>query len=1400
SAYDLFSGLWQMQFSNDGTIWSDWIDWSSTTSWNLNSEDGEKKVYFRVRDRAGNQAPAIYDTIILDASLPSTTHSLAGTLGSNGWYVSDVTAALSSSDEISGIDYTKYRINAGNWITYSSPFTISQEGSNTVEFFACDLAGNIESTKSITVRIDKTAPATTNSISGTIGSNGWYISDVTIALSASDALSDVDYTKYRITTGEWFTYSAPFTVSSEGTTHIEFYSADLAGNVESTKSITFKIDKTAPTTTYSLSGSSGNNNWYVSDITLSLSTSDALSGVNKTYYKIETGAGQEGTSLTLTQEGMHTIYYYSTDNASNQEVEKNITVKIDKTAPTTTHSLSGTVGNNNWYVSDVSITLLPSDATSGVTQVYYKINNENIQTGTSIKLTQSGIYTVKYWSADVAGNSEQDQSVTIKIDKGKPIVTLTSPANNEVVVTNTLTLSWSGSDDASGVSYYELQVDNNNDFASPEFSTITTSASATTSLLLDAIYYWRVRAIDNAGNPGDWQTRTFTINTGPPTDLIITINDGAQFTNSTSVTLTLSASSNAYEMCFSNDNSTWSLRETFASTKAWTLAGGDDGIRIVYFKCRSVSGNESKAACDTIILDTTAPTLEISKPQNGTITNKEKIMIEGSVRDLNGIETAEILVNDAIYQLTLESGNFTYLGSLSNGTNIITLRAKDVAQNQAEISIVIIYDPAIPAITIHTPANNSITNNSQCLITGRTDLNCKVIINNLTAEINDTGYFNATIVLAEGLNVISIISINSASTEARITLCVLLDTIPPAPPANLSAEPSEWSNRNIFAVKWREANDATGIKCAWYKLGAPPTGDGDGKLTESRNITIQVSEEGIYTVYVWLEDNAGNANFKNFSTILIKYDYSAPLNKHIINGVLGGEQWYISNVTVTLAPVDNLSGVRSVKYRINNGSWDSYNDKIILSEGVWAVEYYAQDNAGNTQNSKFYIKIDLTPPENVIFQNIPRYINITNVTLSWSKSEDTLSGLKGYRIECNNNLTDWLNTTNYNLNLLEGIYSIRIIVSDLAGNVRYSDFITTICDLTSPVTNILLTSNCTKIPSEDLFGSEVKVEFYFEKDTSGIKETKYKINNTEWHTYNSSFSLEKDGEYTISYYSIDFAGNLEKTKTKHVTIDRKLFPPAVKILFPLDNAEISQNITCSYNASSPLNETLKVKALLFNPTRKALLLENGTNTGSFLLVPSAFLNGNYILEIVVTDSACRYSSDKINISIKNRLIVGLEVDRVEALTRKLPVSVTIRNYYGTGCFYIELYTNGRRADSNFASLQEFELTTLKLFCTVEEASDYELSVKLFTNDRELIEERKIQLKVLSSEDGAKDCAKPLFNLLYLYAIIFVLITICVPSAYLSVRAKKRTQHPIKVNSLEEVTQELEYYKNKLERR
>jgi hypothetical protein len=105
-------------------------------------------------------------------------------------------------------------------------------------------------------------------------------------------------------------------------------------------------------------------------------------------------------------------------------------------------------------------------------------------------------------------------------------------------------------------------------------------------------------------NPADSVDSGNNDNWFPPTG---TISFATPVTNTEDITLTLTTN-NATEMRLSNSsNFTGSNYETFAATKAWTLAAPTvDGTKTVYAIFKDVYGNESATISATVILDTTA--------------------------------------------------------------------------------------------------------------------------------------------------------------------------------------------------------------------------------------------------------------------------------------------------------------------------------------------------------------------------------------------------------------------------------------------------------------------------------------------------------------------------------------------------------------------------------------------------------------------------------------------------------------------------------------------------------------------------------------------------------------------------------------------------------------------------
>ena len=185
------------------------------------------------------------------------------------------------------------------------------------------MAGNTEAHKSRTVRIDSTAPVTQAAATGTAGTNGWYRSAVQISLSATDNLSGVQSSFYRIDGGATQTYAGPFVVSSLGQHTIEYWSVDNLNNTEAAQALAIKIDTVAPVVTASANPSTAPKKPQPVTVTISGSVTDAVSGVSSASFNVidEYGVTQPSGPVTVQANG--TYSFTLTLPATKQGSDKN---------------------------------------------------------------------------------------------------------------------------------------------------------------------------------------------------------------------------------------------------------------------------------------------------------------------------------------------------------------------------------------------------------------------------------------------------------------------------------------------------------------------------------------------------------------------------------------------------------------------------------------------------------------------------------------------------------------------------------------------------------------------------------------------------------------------------------------------------------------------------------------------------------------------------------------------------------------------------------------------------------------------------------------------------------------------------------------------------------------------
>jgi hypothetical protein len=217
-----------------------------------------------------------------DTTAPIITPSVAGTLGSNGWYVSDVTVSWSVADAESMIGSQ----------TGCDTTTITSD-TNSVTFICSATSAGGTNSQSITIKRDATAPSGVSATASRApNANGWYNAPVGFSFSGTDATSGI---ANCTTTSYSGSDSASVSVSGS--------CIDQAGNV-GPASISLKYDATAPTLAPNISPDPALLN---GSATASANASDATSGI----------ASQSCGAVSTSSIGAKSVSCGATDNAGN---------------------------------------------------------------------------------------------------------------------------------------------------------------------------------------------------------------------------------------------------------------------------------------------------------------------------------------------------------------------------------------------------------------------------------------------------------------------------------------------------------------------------------------------------------------------------------------------------------------------------------------------------------------------------------------------------------------------------------------------------------------------------------------------------------------------------------------------------------------------------------------------------------------------------------------------------------------------------------------------------------------------------------------------------------------------------------------------------------------------------
>jgi hypothetical protein len=533
SATDANPGI-RMRLANESAfLGSSWEAFVPERVWTLLPGDGSKTVWVEFMDAAGNRSQALSSTIVLDTEPPvGTALSVA-----EGYYVGSrsVTVNLAAQGATEMMISTRPDFAGASWEAYTTAFGFTlpdADGEHTLWARFRDAARNVSSSLSTRVWLDRAAPAAPR----LTVEEGTTVASSTVTLQIQAVASGpLDAYEMRVdvagTQGSFEPYAPSRAVvlpGGAGVKSIVVRVRDAAGNVSGPSAIDVVYDPDPPSVDAFLIN--GGATWTrQTGVTLSLEASDAPPGEvvamaissDPAFAGAQWVAYATPVSWTLdSANGTRTLYTKVRDAAGNESGVVSASIQLDTEAPqileidgpshtaTRSYPVSITVWDNLSVGNDLNLLLTTSPPNCATA-----LPNHSLDECAAVPCTverqvtlpvSAGTHRIYACLRDAAGNATPTPAaLTVTYDPDPPpqVPGITASVNSRQAL-----VSWGAVTDAgSGVSHYELQHARAPDFSDAPATMSVAGTSALVSGLENRVaYYFRVRAVDHAGNAGAW--------------------------------------------------------------------------------------------------------------------------------------------------------------------------------------------------------------------------------------------------------------------------------------------------------------------------------------------------------------------------------------------------------------------------------------------------------------------------------------------------------------------------------------------------------------------------------------------------------------------------------------------------------------------------------------------------------------------------------------------------------------------------------------------------------------------------------------------------------------------------------------------------------------------------------
>lgn len=456
----------------------------------------------------------------------------------------------------------------------------------------------------------------------------------------------------------------------------------------------------------------------------------------------------------------------------------------------------------------------------------------------------------------------------------------------------------------------------------------------TFSLLPDAVYDIVVRAVDRAGNIGRLDFPDVILDTHPPF-----IELEGEIPNATNVRVLRLAGHTEPGATIRVGNLVAKPDALGAFVIDFPLTEGMNGLDLLV---TDRVGNTNQTAL-SVLLDTIAPTLTITSPEEGTITDNGAVFVSGRTD-----AGARVTINGEA--VAVAQASFTRQLQLGDGTHDIVVRAVDEAGNEAFRTVTVTVDLTPPTLTIETPAGGRAdTAESTFYITGHTDPEIDVVFINGERRDSLPGEFAIDVSLTEGSNEYTIAVVDRAGNRNETTVVITRDTSPPDYTIEVTAKNGTLLQSGLD----RFSTSDTVVLHVTVNEDAVFTVSGGAEHTGKGALTIDVPlVEGRNDIYVDVKDLRDNVAPRFQYTV--HYDPTPPTL--VVTAPVDGSRVDAVEVTIKGATDDADNKVWVNNAPVGVRSDGSFEVTLPLADGANSFTLKARDRAGNEKTTTLSVE------------------------------------------------------------------------------------------------------------------------------------------------------------------------------------------------------------------------------------------------------------------------------------------------------------------------------------------------------------------------------------------------------------------------------------------------------------